>query len=183
VEEKVRELTELILTTDEKRTIVVYQVFDYVSLMVKKSDGSRSLPDKGQDGRYHVEGKLDIASREEAKRMVSKAIPLLRAGGQCRKIILTPAARFKCNPCCYTKGHCSNLNEKNYAEWMEEKLAEMRGVMIDYVRIRNIKRATVMEFGKLITPPPAGMSSYVQDEELWGDFPKVIALLRPVWSH
>ncbi len=67
VEEKVRELTELFLTTDEKRTTVVYQLFDNVSCMVKKGDGSRFLPEKWQDGRYHVKGKLDIARSEEGR--------------------------------------------------------------------------------------------------------------------
>ncbi len=42
--------------------------------------------------------------------------------------------------------------------------------MRDYVRMRNIERATVMEFGKLITPSP-GQSEYLQEEEIWGEDP------------
>ncbi len=68
VEEKVRELKELVASTDEKRTTVVYQLYDNVSYMVKKADGTRSLPAKGRDGRYHVEGRLEIANREEIKK-------------------------------------------------------------------------------------------------------------------
>ncbi len=68
MEEKVRELKEIVATCDEKRTTVVYQLFDNVSYMVKKPDGTHSLPQKGRDGRYHVEGKLDIVSRDEIKR-------------------------------------------------------------------------------------------------------------------
>jgi hypothetical protein len=90
VEEKVRELKELVASTDEKRTTIMYQLYDNVSYMVKKADGTRSLPAKARDGKYHVEGRLEIANREEIKRMVSTSIPLLRAGGQCRKVILTP---------------------------------------------------------------------------------------------
>jgi hypothetical protein len=77
VEEKVRERKEIVLT--EKRTTIVYQLFDNVSYMVKKPDGSRTLPQKGKDRRYHVEWWLDIASRDEIKRMVSTSIPLLQA--------------------------------------------------------------------------------------------------------
>jgi hypothetical protein len=29
----------------------------------------------------------------------------------------------------------------NYGWWMEEKLSEVRGIVRDYVRMRNIKRA------------------------------------------
>ncbi|MFO0003819.1 MAG: hypothetical protein ACK559_22090, partial [bacterium] len=89
VEEKVWELKEILVTADEKRTTIVYQLFDNVRYYTKKPDGGRVLPSKGRDGKYHVEGRLDIANRDEAKKMVSTAIPILRAGGQCRKFILT----------------------------------------------------------------------------------------------
>jgi len=110
VDENVKELSELLESTDEKRTTVVYQLFDNITFIVKK----RQLPEKGPDGKYHVEGRLDIASREKVKKMVSKSIPLLRAGGNCRKIVLTPTARFRRNPCYITRGHCSNHHDKNY---------------------------------------------------------------------
>jgi hypothetical protein len=157
VEEKVRELKEIVATADEKRTTIVYQLFDNVSYYTKKPDGGRVLPSKGRDGKYHVEGRLDIANREEVKKMVSTAIPLLRAGGQCRKFILTPAGGYKYYPCCTVSGHVSNLRERNYIRWMEEKLTELRGTVRDYVRMRNIKRASVIEMSQLLTPS-AGQS-------------------------
>jgi hypothetical protein len=51
-----------------------------------------------------------------------------------------------------------------------EKLSELRSTVRDYVRMRNIKRATVMELGPLITPP-AGQSEYLHEEEIWGEDP------------
>jgi hypothetical protein len=167
VEEKVKELKDIVATCDEKRTTVVYQLFDNVSYMVKKPDGTRSLPQKGRDGRYQVEGKLDVVGRDEIKKMVSMSIPLLRAGGQCRKVILTPAGRYRYTPCCTTVGHVSNIRDRNYGRWMDEKLTELRGVVRDYVRMRNIKRATVIEMGQLLTPS-AGQSEYLREEEIWG---------------
>jgi hypothetical protein len=170
VGEKVKELREVLEHTDEKRTTVVYQLFDNMTFHVKKPDGSRHLPEKGHDGKYHIEGRLDIANKEEVKKLVNKSIPLLRAGGLCRKIVLTPGARFKRYPCCTTRGHCSNRHEKDYEKWMEGKLAEVKGTIRDYIRMRNIKRVTVIEMGQLITPTP-GLSAYLQDEEVWGDDP------------
>ncbi len=64
----------------------------------------------------------------------------------------------------------SNLLERNYVRWMEEKLTELRGTVRDYVRMRNIKRASVIEMGQLLTPS-AGQSSYLQEEEIWGEDP------------
>ena len=95
--------------------------------------------------------------------MVSTSIPLLRAGGQCRKVILTPAGRYRYTPCCTTVGHVSNIRDRNYGRWMEEKLTELRGIVRDYVRMRNIKRATVIEMGQLLTPS-AGQSGYLHEE-------------------
>jgi hypothetical protein len=54
--------------------------------------------------------------------------------------------------------------------WIEEKLTEMKGKVRDYVRMRNIKRATVMEMGQLLTPT-AGQSGYLNEEEVWGEDP------------
>jgi uncharacterized membrane protein YgcG len=170
VEEKAAELKELVSEADEKRTTVVYQLFDNVCFQVKKEDGSKTLPEKGHDGRYHVEGKVEIASRDEVKKMVSTAMPLLRAGGQCRKIILTPTARYRDCPCCGIRGHCTNMKERNYKQWMDGRLTEIRGVVKDYVRMRNIKRATIISLDQLITPT-AGLSEYLQQEELRGEDP------------
>ncbi len=107
---------------------------------------------------------------EEIKMMVSSSVPLLRAGGQCRKFILIPSRRYKYFPCCNVRGHCANMKERNYGRWMEEKMAEVRGIVRDYVRMRNIKRASVLEFGKLIAPS-TGQSEYLQEEEIWGEDP------------
>jgi hypothetical protein len=110
------------------------QLFDNVCFQVKKEDGSKTLPEKGHDGRYHVEGRVEIASRDEVKKMDSTAMPLLRAGGQCRKIILTPTARYRDCPCCGTRRHCTNMKDRNYKQWMDARLAEIR--LRDYERLR-----------------------------------------------
>jgi hypothetical protein len=170
VDEKVKELTEIVSQYDEKRTTIVYQLYDNSAFFAKKADDTRALPEKGPDGKFHVDGRLDIVTRDEAKRMVSTSFPLLRAGGQCRNIILTPGSRYRYNPCCLTRGHCSKLSERNYGKWMEEKLSELKNTVRDYVRMRNIKRAMVMELCQLIKPP-AGQSEYLHEEEIWGEDP------------
>jgi len=62
------------------------------------------------------------------------------------------------------------MKDRNYGKWMEEKLSEVRGIVRDYVRMRNIKRASVMELGQLITKPE-GRSEYLHEEEIWGEDP------------
>ncbi len=53
VDEKVRELTEIVSQSDEKRTTIVYQLFDNCSSFAKKDDGRRDLPARGPDGIPH----------------------------------------------------------------------------------------------------------------------------------
>jgi hypothetical protein len=53
---------------------------------------------------------------------------------------------------------------------MDGWLTEIRGVVKDYVRMRNIKRATIISLDQLITPT-AGLSEYLQQEELRGEDP------------
>jgi hypothetical protein len=60
--------------------------------------------------------------------------------------------------------------QRNYVRLTEEKLTEMRGTVRGYVRMRNIKRASVIEMGQLLTPN-AGQSSYLHEEEIWGKDP------------
>ncbi len=62
------------------------------------------------------------------------------------------------------------MKDRNYGKWMEEKLSEVRGIVRDYVRMRNIKQASVMELGQLITKPE-GQSEYLHEEEIWGEDP------------
>jgi hypothetical protein len=62
VEEKAKELADIVSNTDESRTIIVYQLFDNMSYYVKNPDGTRLLPGKSSDGKYHVDGKLEITT-------------------------------------------------------------------------------------------------------------------------
>jgi hypothetical protein len=64
-------------------------------------------------------------------------------------------------------------------KWMEEKLSELKGTVRDYVRMRNIKRATVMELVQLIKTP-AGQSEYLHEEEIWGEDP--VHITRAVYK-
>ncbi len=61
-------------------------------------------------------------------------------------------------------------------------MGELKGIVRDYVRMRNIKRATVMEFGKLITPSP-GQSEYLQEEEIWARTPSITLRRATAWPR
>jgi hypothetical protein len=75
-------------------TIVVYQLFDNSSFFGISADGTASLPVRGTDGKYHVEGALGMIDRDNCKQLFSMSVPLLRAGGQNKKVLISPLSRY-----------------------------------------------------------------------------------------
>jgi len=131
VERKVKELLEVVAEGDEAHTTVVYHLFVNLTYACQVDGERPARPEKGGDGKYHVKGKLVIAGKEEMGRLVSLALPLLRAGGSCKKIVISPAARYKHGGCCSDRNHCTNILEKGYAKWMENALLETRSTIRD----------------------------------------------------
>jgi hypothetical protein len=73
----------------------VYNLFDNSCYLSVGTDGSRALPSKcKKDGVYVVPGALGFIDRDAFKDLFGSAVPLLRAGGQHRKIILVPLMRY-----------------------------------------------------------------------------------------
>ncbi len=55
---------------------------------------------KREDNKFHVEGKLTVATKDEIKEVVGTVVPALKAGGDCRKILLCPVAHYWRSLCC-----------------------------------------------------------------------------------
>jgi hypothetical protein len=124
------------------KSVVIYQLLDNNVFFETREDGSRSLPVKNQDDScYHIRGKLDYADHSVIKGLVNTVTPLLRAGGENEKIILSPLPRYM-RRCCKDRAHLTNKKDSDYAAKMGEALAKMRDFMKDLIygkRIRNFK--------------------------------------------
>jgi hypothetical protein len=93
----------------EGETIVLYQLFDNTSFYAIGSDGSATLPVRSRvDGKYHIKGALGMVDRDTFKQDFSNAVPLLRAGGLNKKILLSPLIRYAVSNCCDAADHCTN---------------------------------------------------------------------------
>jgi hypothetical protein len=91
---------------------ILYHLFENSVFMAVGKDGGRSLPvESRHDGQYHVLGELSCATRQEFKVLFSTALPLLQAGGQHHKVLLSPLLRYICAPCCSLAGHVTNRDE------------------------------------------------------------------------
>jgi hypothetical protein len=133
-----------------QRDVIVYQLLDNNVFFEARCDGSRSLPDRDpDDNRYHINGKLEYADHGVIKTLVNGITPLLRAGGECEKIILSPLPRYM-KRCCKNKEHLTNKRDEDYASKMGEALADIRDSMKDLVYGKKIRSFKVRNTTQLI---------------------------------
>jgi hypothetical protein len=108
-----------------------------------KEDGSRALSVK-IDKAYHVEGRLEYADHSIVKNIVNCSIPLLRAGGDAEKIILSPLPRYM-KPCCRDKQHITNRKEADYFANMGSAMRDIKDSIKDLVYGKKIRSFKVLE--------------------------------------
>jgi hypothetical protein len=142
------QLEELVQDADPLTT-VVYFVYDNNVYKTKKENGDIGPTVKLRgSNKYHVIGELCTIHRDEFKVVFNKSVPLLRAGGDLNKIVLSPLVRYAQGPCCDMQGHCTNFGEKNYREMLGEAMAHLEEWVKDFTfskRIRNFKVISATE--------------------------------------
>jgi hypothetical protein len=79
---------------DSVKTAIVYHLLDNNVFFETRPDGTRSLQEKSTDGKYHIAGRLEYADHNVIKGLVNAITPLLRAGGDMEKLILSPLPRY-----------------------------------------------------------------------------------------
>jgi hypothetical protein len=83
------------------------------------------------------------------KTLVNISAPLLRAGGEAEKVILSPLPRYL-QRCCSFKSHLTNKKDPSYVVNMVESLAEMRDSISDLVHGKKIRSVKVLAFSTLL---------------------------------
>jgi hypothetical protein len=143
VENAVVQLNET-LNSSDVRTVVIYSIFDNNTFFCAGEDGSRTLPAKNGDDRYHVAGRLVVAGHDVIKSLVNMSIPLLRAGGEREKIILSPLPRYII-PCCGDEAHITNRGEPNFKQDLMSQLAEAKKSIKDLVFGKKLRKFRVVD--------------------------------------
>jgi hypothetical protein len=75
--------------------------------------------------------------------MVSSAIPLLRAGGESEKIILSPLPRY-IKKCCDDPSHLVNRKDKKFCADLGDVLSNMKDTIRDVVFSKKIRAFKVV---------------------------------------
>jgi hypothetical protein len=101
--------------------------------------GETRLPGKDWQGRYHVDGSLDlvVADKATVRDLLSTTGPVIRALGNSRKIFLTPLARYWVSPCCGDTGHVTNYHTVGYLPKLGEAVYALRDYVRDFLFIKK----------------------------------------------
>jgi hypothetical protein len=96
--------------------------------------------------------------------MVSMVARLLRAGKNCRKLVLTPLPRWLHIPCCNLVEHCTNIADVDYSELMGGKLSDLRHFINESIRMKGIKKVKILQSAHLLNCNGEAVA-------LWGEDP------------
>jgi hypothetical protein len=144
VEAMVTTVTETAAGVNLETAVVVLQLFDSSVYLVNKSDGEKRLPRKDRHGTYHIEGSLVVADKTTIKELVQQLSPLLKLLGNCRKILLTPLARYWVAPCCANEDHHTNYRSPHYLSALGDAVHALRDHIRDCLFTRRVPNFRVL---------------------------------------
>ncbi len=129
----------------EGRIAIIYGMDNGV-YYEEDEDGDRALPKADEKGKYHVVGKVELATQKQAKSLFGNCEPILDKLQDNRKMIVTPGVRFFRERCCENPAHCVNVCENGYRRGVLEDLARIKDAVGD------ICRETSMKGYKVVSP-------------------------------
>jgi hypothetical protein len=138
------ELSTILSEEFSGETYIIYQLFDNSMYWQCDAEGNRSLPVKGPDSQYHIQGRLVYIERANFKELFMLVLPLLIAGLNHTKVLLSPLMRYVTSSCCNNVGHMINRGEKTFAAAMGLALGEVKEWLQDFTFTRRIRNFTVL---------------------------------------
>ena len=120
---------------------IIYQLYDSCIFFDSSEEGEKLLPKHGEDGRYQV---MVMADWPTLKKIFNTSIPLIRAGGKCKKIIISPLPKYFNSKCCEDSSHLTNFGGKQYAKTMGKRLADINEWLDDLAHGKRITNYSVL---------------------------------------
>jgi hypothetical protein len=173
VEDSVALLRDVIDECWEGETVVMYQLFDNTSFYSIGTDGTAALPRRSPvDGKYHIPGALGMVDRDSFKKEFGTAVPLLRAGGLHKKVLISPLIRYAVSNCCDNEDHCTNRGT-GLNTMMATGLANLETWLDDQAYLKRIRNFVVINPNNFFTSDTDGVtkSDTKAFKLLWRDGP------------
>jgi hypothetical protein len=100
----------------------------------------RQLPKMGTDDICHIEGEVQVASRETQLEHFYTLRPLLDAVGKKKTLLVAPLPRYITSGCCTDRRHTINRLDPYYRENMNMQLESLKWNLKDHVYNLNLKK-------------------------------------------
>jgi hypothetical protein len=130
----VEEMVELMGDRVSKEAVVIFQGLDNSTFYEENEDGDRAFPKADSDGRYHVVGRVEVASPRQVKSLVRNCGPILERIRLNKKLLLSPTVRYFRETCCECREHCTNVGHAGYRRNMIVELDEIKDAIVEQCR-------------------------------------------------
>jgi hypothetical protein len=127
----------------------------------EQEDGGRALPRQDEDKKFHVEGRVEVGTRKQAKGLLSHCLPILDKYENNRKVLLSPSVRWFRRKCCENEDHCTNFGSAGYRKGMLADLTEVRDAMMELCREEGLQMYRVMSTCELL-----GLRAAMEEDEV-----------------
>jgi hypothetical protein len=114
--------TEASTVQQEEPGAVILHLLDASYYYTKSPDGSRTLPKKMADGKYHVCGELVVASAETQNDHLQALKVILEAIGKRPCLVMSPIPRYVTEGCCADVRHVANRLDNGFCADMQRQL-------------------------------------------------------------
>jgi hypothetical protein len=121
---------------------------DNNAFFVSKEDGTLTIPSRGQDGKYHVDCDLRVASKDQSASLMRILRPLLDAEPEIPKIVITlsPHYAFEQHRCCNNPEHCTNSGP-DLIKAVKSGLAVMKKTIRSIIFIEKVVGVRMLDPG------------------------------------
>ena len=159
---------------------VVFQFLDCAAYYARCEDGGlvparQGHNEDGPDGTYHLDGELIIAPREMFQHTLKTSLPLFKAAGPHKKIILAPLPRYWISNCCSEADHIPNRLEEDFEDVIFSGIDGLRRQIKDFLFLNKIPNCRVFNTAQLIATEVGGRTSSHEVREAlkarWGSDP------------
>ncbi len=98
----VQDMAEMMGKVDLEGRVVILYGMDNATFYAEDEDGDRALPKPDKDKKYHVIGKVEVATAKQARGLIHNCEPILVRLKDNKMVLVTPGVRFFHEPCCVT---------------------------------------------------------------------------------
>ena len=142
--------------------IVLLHCLDNVSYFARTEEGGDMPIRRGDDGDFHVEGDLILASKDRQLILFNTIEPILQLLAIFKLLLVTPMPRFLYEGCCPLESHASNRFEDGFEVKLRVGLREFRINIKNFAFMRNLRNIKVLD------PSPVLQHTDEDGEDIWG---------------